>query len=606
MPDSVIAGAMERFKHSQSGSAHIRDAALEDIAFARLGEQWPSEIMQQRRLDGRPCLTVNRQPSFIRQVVNDARQNKPAITVHPVDNGADYDTAQVIGGLVRSIERASNAGVAYDTAVEHAVTGGFGFFRISMDYCHEESFDMEARIERVANQFGVHWDTNSTAFDASDWEYAFVSDLLTDDDFKRKYPKANPISFESGAGDDDAAGWCDGDKVRIAEYWLRVEKKRKIVLLSDGRVIREDQLKAPQEIIPGVMLPAADALAMAGVVPVREREASYFEVKRRVINAVEVLSEEDWPGSMIPICPVWGEEVILHSKRHFRSLIRDAKDPQRMLNFWRSASTELVALAPRAPWVAPVGSIPTDQRQKWETANTRSHAVLEYNAQAGVPQRQPFAGVPAGALQEALSADGDMKAVIGIYDAALGARSNETSGRAILARQRESDVATFHFVDNMARAIEYAGRVLIEIIPSIYSGRQAVQILGEDQAPKIARLTQEVGVPPSPDDPNGRLYNIGVGKYDVTVKVGLSYATQREEARETLMELSRIAPQAALVLGDLILANMDFPQADEAARRVKMLQQLTLQNMMPQQPPGAAPGAPGGAGPALTPAEMAG
>lgn len=605
MADKLIADALDRFKHSCDGSAHVREAALEDIEFARLAIQWPTQIEQQRKQEGRPCLTVNRLPGFIRQVVNDARQNKPSIAVHPVDGGADYDTAQIIGGLVRGIERASNAGVAYDTATEHAVTGGFGFFRIGMDYSHEESFDMEARIERVGNPFSVHWDTNSTAFDASDWEYAFVSDMLTEAEFKKKYPKEKPVSFESGRGD-DVSEWQDGGKVRVAEYWLRVEKKRKIVLLSDGRVIREDQMKAPQEIAPGITLPTSDALAAAGITPVREREASYFEVKRRMISAVDVLSEEDWPGSMIPICPVWGEEVNFRGKRYFRSMVRDARDPQRMFNFWRSASTELVALAPRAPWLVAKGAIPEDQRIKWESANTRSHAFLEYAPSAGPPpQRQAFAGVPAGALQEALNAADDMKAVIGIYDASLGARSNETSGRAILARQRESDVATFHFVDNMARAIQYAGRCLVEIIPSIYSGRQTIQILGEDQADKVVRLTQESGTPPTEEDPNGRLYNIGVGKYDVTVKVGPSYATQREEARETLLELSRIAPQAALVLGDLILQNMDFPQADEAAKRVKMLQQLTLQQMMPPQQPGMAPGGPPPDGAALTPGDMA-
>lgn len=594
MPDKILTEALERFRQSQDGSSYNRAAALDDIEFARLSKQWPDDIKAQRQQEGRPCLTVNRLPSFIRQVVNDARQNKPAIAVHPVDGGADYDTAQVIGGLVRSIERASNAGVAYDTAVEHAVTGGFGFFRITVDYCHAETFDMEARIERVPNPFSVHWDVNSTAFDASDWEYAFVSDMLTEADFKRKFPKAKPVSWESGTGDDSVEEWLDGEKVRVAEYWLRTEKKRKIVLLSDGRVMPAEAMEAPQEIAPGLVVSASDALAMAGLSVAREREASYFEVKRRLMSGAEILEETDWHGSMIPIAPVWGEEVIFRGRRYFRSLVRDAIDPQKMFNFWRTASTELVALAPRAPFLVAEGAIPPGEEQKWRSANSRSHAFLTYRPSAGpMPQRQPFAGVPAGALQEALNASDDMKAVMGIYDASLGARSNETSGRAIMARQRESDNATFHFIDNLSRAIQYAGRCLIEVIPHIYGARQAIQILGNDEAQKVIRLTQEHGVPPSPEDPDGRLYNIGVGKYDVTVKVGPSYATQREEAREALLEMTRMAPQAALVLGDLILKNMDFPQADEAAKRVQMLQQMELQRMMPpQMPPGAPPGAP--------------
>lgn len=579
MADKVITDALERFRDSEAGSSEVRERALEDIEFARLSIQWPDDVRNQRRQEGRPCLTINRLPSFIRQVVNDARQNKPGLTVVPVDNGADFDTAQVIGGLIRSIERGSNAGVAYDTAVDHSVTGGFGFFRIATDYCHAETFDMEARIERVPNPFAVHWDTASTAFDASDWEFAFVSDMLSEREFKQKYPKAKPVSFQSGRGDDSVAEWIDGEKVRIAEYFLRTEKKRKIVQLSDGRVIHADMMDKAQEIAPGLTLKTADALAMMGITVNREREASYYTVKRRVMTGVEILSEDDWPGSMIPICPVWGEEVLYRGRRHFRSLVRDARDPQAMFNFWRSASTELVALAPRAPWLIPAGGIPNNdtEMQKWATANTRSHAYLTYNASAGpAPQRQPFASVPAGALQEALNASDDMKAVMGIYDASLGARSNETSGRAILARQRESDVSTYHFIDNLSRAIQYAGRVLIEIIPSVYSERQAIQILGPDEAPKVVRLMQSQGVPPSPDDPDGKIYDLSAGKYDVVVKVGPSYATQREEARVALMEVMAQVPGAALAVGDLAMSNMDFPQADEAAKRVKLIQAMEL------------------------------
>jgi len=583
MPDRIIKDALERFDHSQSGSSHNREHALEDIRFARLSEQWPAEIVKQRRLEGRPCLTVNRLPSFIRQVVNDARQNKPGLNVVPVDGGADYDTAQIIAGLLRAIERGSNAGVAYDTAIEHAVTAGFGFFRVTTDYCHGETFDQECRIERVPNPLSVHWDTNSTAFDASDWEYAFVSDDLTEAEFKRRYPKAKPVSFEAGHGDDALNDWVGQNKVRVAEYWLRTEKKRKIVLLSDGSVMKLDDLNAlvPVEVMPGAMaeVPARVAMEIAGVSVVREREASYHEVKQRFISGVEVLSEADWGGSMIPICPVWGEEVFFEGRRYFKSLVRDARDPQSMLNFWRSASTELVALAPRAPFLVQEGSIPDGaEGAKWQSANTRSHAYLTYRGPM-MPQRQSFAGVPAGALQEALNAADDMKSVIGIYDASLGARSNETSGRAIMARQRESDVATFHFVDNLSRAIQYMGRCLVEVIPSVYSTRQAIQILGEDEAPKIVQLGQRSGVAPTPEDPDGKLYDMSVGRYDVAVKVGPSYATQREETREVLMELINRQPGAALVLGDLLVKNIDAPGMEEAAKRIQLLQKMELVKM---------------------------
>lgn len=562
MPDEIITDALERFRASESGSSVNREKAVEDIRFARLGVQWDAGMKAQRQQEGRPALTINRLPAFIRQVVNDARQNSPAIQVVPVDSGSDVDTAQVIGGLIRAIERGSNAAVAYDTALEHAVSCGFGFFRICTDYAGPDTFDQVAKIERIANPLSVHWDTNSTEFDASDWEFAFVSDMLLESEFKRAYPKAKPVSWEAGRGD-DYQDWFGEDKVRVAEYWLRTEIKRKLLLLSDGTVVREDQLTGQ----------AKGALMLSGITPVREREAKDWTVTRRVINGGEVLEETDWPGSMIPICPVWGEEVVIDGLRHFRSMVRDATDPQKMFNFWRSASTELVALAPRAPWIVPEGGIPMgEEGEKWRTANTRSHPYLLYRPSAGaMPQRQPFAGVPAGAIQEALNAADDMKAITGIYDASLGARSNETSGRAIMARQREGDTGTFHFLDNLSRAIQYAGRVLVEIIPSLYSARETIRILGDDQKAKVVKLTQEAGGGGPQVPGQERLYNIAVGRYDVSVKTGPSYTTQREATREALIQLAQAAPQAAPILADMAVRLMDFPDADRAARRLQAL-----------------------------------
>jgi hypothetical protein len=581
--EPVIVEALERFKEAEDGTSFNRNAAHEDIRFARLGEQWPDKIKKQREEEGRPALTVNKLPSFIRQVVNDSRQNKPAISVHPVDNGADKDTAEVIGGLIRAIER-NGADVAYDTAIDHAASGGFGFFRIGIDYCHSESFDKQAFIERIANPLMVHWDPSSTAFDASDWNFGFVSDLLTEEEFEAKYPNAEKVSFEGN--DKELVGlWMQEEKIRVAEYWQREEKERTILLLSNGQIVRKDKFKDQIKYL----------LELAGITVVDERQSQYYEVKRRVMSGVEVLKEEDWPGSMIPICPVWGEEVIVDGKRHFRSMIRDARDPQTMFNFWRSASTELVALAPRAPWVGPKGFVPKGQEAKWQSANNRSHAYLEYEATANgaAPRREAFAGVPAGALQEALNASDDIKSIIGIYDASLGARSNETSGRAILARQREADVSNFHFIDNLSRAIQYAGRVLVEIIPSVYSARQTIRILGDDMKEKVIKLAMEGqgSYGSQPQEPGTeRLYDLSIGKYDVTVKTGPSFSTQREETRETLMEIMKQVPGAAPILGDVLMDNMDFPGADTVAKRLKAMlppQILAAENgqpMPPQQP----------------------
>ena len=594
MSRDILREARERLAESEAESAEIRESALYDIRFARLAQQWPDDIAAQRKREGRPCLVVNRLPTFIRQVVNDARQNKPSIQVLAVDGDADYDTAQVIGGLIRAIERQSQATIAYDTAIEHAVTCGMGFFRITSDYAGPDTFDQELQIERIANPLSVYWDTASTAFDASDWDYAFVVSTIAKSAFRARYPKAAAVDFDA---DEMAATSEDSSatRVRVAEYWERVEKRRRIARLTDGRVLTEEELEAPYVLESGEIVPFRNALAAEGVLVNSEREATYYKVIQRILSGADVLEENEWPGSTIPIVPVWGEEVMHGGKRYFRSLVRDAIGPQQMLNFWRSAETELVALAPRAPWLVPLGAIPPHEADKWKTANTRSHAYLEYDPNAGpMPQRIPFAGVPAGALQAAMVAADDIKSVTGIYDASLGARGNETTGRAILARQRQSDQSTFHFLDNLARAIEYAGRCLIEAIPAFYGPRQTIRILGEDEMPRVVRVTQEQGTMPTAANPEGRIYNLSVGKYDVAVRVGPSYATQREQSAQAMMELIRVYPPAAPVLGDLLVKAMDWPGADEAARRIQMLQRMEMQRAGFVPPP--QPGVPAMAG----------
>jgi hypothetical protein len=585
--EPIIREALERFTESQDGTLFSRQAYEDDTRFARLSDQWPEKVRNQRQEEGRPCLVINKLPALIRQVANESRQNKPSIVVRPVDNGADVATAEVINGLIRSIER-NKASLAYDTAIDHALSGGFGFFEIGIEYAHDDTFDMECVIKRIPNALMVHWDPTTTAFDSSDWEFAFVSDLLTKEQFKQRYPKAEEISFEGMAQDDHMSMWSTDDElIRVAAYWLREEETRELILFDgpNGQVsLREDSLPflAKQALqtgginIGGQLKDAQLAQAyiqLSGLTELRRRTVKFHKVTRKIISGVEVLEGDgkdgEWPGSTIPICPVWGEEIILDGKRHFRSMIRDAKDPQAMHNFWRSATTELVALAPRAPFIMEEGSIPKGQEAKWQTANNRSHPFLTYTKGSQIPQRQPFAGVPAGALQEAVSANEDMQAITGIYPSSIGARSNETSGKAILTRERQGDISNFHFIDNLSRAIEGAGRILVEIIPSVYTERETIRILGDDMKEKVVLLGQQAGNQPTQD--GQRLYDLSVGKYDVEVKTGPSYGTQREETRETLIELMRAVPQSASILGDVLIEHMDFQGADKVAKRLQML-----------------------------------
>ena len=546
----ILKDARECFALAHDAESENREWALDDLEFARLGDQWPADVRRQREAEGRPCLTINRIPAFARQIVNDARQNKPAIKVRPADSNADPKTADIYNGLIRNIEQTSNAEVAYDTALESAVYGGFGYFRIKTEYAHDDTFDLDIVIERIANPFTVYGDPQSQACDASDWRFGFVTELVPVKDFKARFGKDVEAVDWSADGDDKGELWREEDSVRVAEYWKREPNKRVIVALSNGQVIDAQQYQANREIW--------DA---SGIVVVGERETMSHKVVHYLLTGSDVLETNAWPGRYIPIVPVYGDEINIEGKRYFKSLVRDMRDPQMMFNFWRTASTELVALAPKAPFIGPRGAFDTDMG-KWQTAHVKSHPFIEYDGPVP-PQRQAFAGVPAGALQEALNASDDMKSVSGIYDASLGARSNETSGRAIMARQREGDVGNFHYIDNLSRGIRYAGRVLLDLIPAVYDKPRMIRVLGEDGTPK----TVQVNAP----DAHGNIYELARGKYDLIVETGPSYTSKRDEAVAMLTEVMRASPAATPLLMDVMARNMDFPEADKIAARFKAM-----------------------------------
>lgn len=565
--DKIIKECKAAYKQADEASADARAQWLDDMRFARLGEQWDKADRDKRKAEGRPCLTINRMPAFIRQVTNDARQNKPSIKCHPLDDEATEETAEILDGLIRGIEYNSNADVAYDTALDHAVTGGFGYWRVSTDYASDDTWNQDILIERIVNPLNVLGDPASTSADSSDWNVAFISEMISADEFESRYPNADKSTFDSKENDEL---WFADDKIRICEYWKREKVEKMLLKLSDGTVIREEVLGTVQELL--------DA---QGITVVDKRPTIGHKVTQYIVNGCEVLETNAWAGKYIPIVPVYGDELNIEGRRYFTSMIHSSIDSQKMFNYWRTASTELVALAPKAPFIGKTGAFDTDG-EKWATANTVSHAYIEYDGDTP-PERQGFTGPPAGAIQEALNAADDMKAIMGLHDASLGARSNETSGVAIRARQMEGDVSTFNFVDNLSRAIRHTGKIIIDLIPAVYSTARIVRVVHEDGASENVPINQPVpaqrpeGPAPKPQEQQEfeagllKVYDVTAGKYDITVTSGPSFTSKRDEAAQQMMEFIRILPQSAPLIGDMLAKNMDWPGADEIADRLKAM-----------------------------------
>lgn len=552
----------------------------DDVRFARLGEQWDEKTLEDRKTAGRPALVINKLPPFIRQVVNDARQNKPQIKVLPQDSDADPETADIYSGLIRNIESASDSDVAYDTALDCAATGGFGFFRLNLAYAHDESWDQDIVFERIANPLMVYGDPDSQAADSSDWNICFVGEMIEKKEYKRRYPDADPVDFE--AWPESAGQWREGEKVLVAEYWTREETRKPIVLLSNGQVVDLEAYETN-----------AEQYQLDGVFPQGEpRDVVCYQVTQHIVSGAAVLATTEWAGRYIPIVPVYGEEVNIDGRRYLRSLIRDAKDAQVLYNVSRSASAEFVSLAPKAPFIVEENSLV--QPEKWDTANQQNWAYLEVKKGSNLPQRQGMPSPATGPLQEALTSSDEMKGIIGIYDAGVGARSNETSGVAIRARVQESDTATFHFVDNLSRAIRHAGRILIDLIPKVYSAGRVIRILGEDGEPTTVMVAEgeEAAAAAQVKDAQGKrieaIYALGVGRYDLTVSVGPGFNTRREEAATQMIEAARAFPGFVEIAGDLLAKNLDWPGADEIADRWKAMMETRQGGQgqaQPQQPP---------------------
>lgn len=568
--DELLAEAKEIFDTDFNYISSEYERAEDDIDFS-LGSQWPETIRAQREKEGRPCLTENRIDVSIIQVVNDIRQTRPAINVSPQDDKADIETARVLKGIIRNIEQQSNANNAYDTAAENAVRGGYGWIRVNTRYSSPDSFDQEICIESIENPFSVLFDSNSRKLDGSDADHAFIFIDMPAKDFKKKYPKASPVNFEDTTA---IKGWATKDTVRIAEYFYKTKTKFTLVRTPFGDMAKED----------------ADKL---GIPYDKQRESERETIKWCKFNGQEILEKTEWPGKYIPIIPVYGKVVWNDGRRKSFSLTYQGRDPQRRYNFHITAETEFTALQPKAPWLAYEDQLTGPQMKMFAESNVKNHAVLFHkstydknNNLLPPPQRQqPPSGSNAMMQQAMVAADG-IKATLGIFDASLGQRGNETSGKAILARQREGDNATFHFVDNLATSIRHVGRIIVDLIPKFYSGQQIARILGEDGTPEMVPLNQPVrkqGKGFVADPMSQYVIAPDAGKYDVSVDIGPSYATKRQEAVESMLEVARSDPRLLEVAGDLLFKSMDWPYAQEIGERIKKLLPPQLSDDNPEQ-----------------------
>lgn len=559
-----------------------RNSELDDLKF-RAGSpdnmwQWPQDVLSTRgsvqgqNINARPCLTINKIPQHVLQVTNEQRQNRPSGKVIPADDKGDVEVAEIFDGIVRHIEYISDADVAYDTACDNQVTYGEGYIRILTEYSAPDSFDQDLKIGRIRNSFSVYMDPMIQDPTGADAEWCFLTQDMTKDEYERLFPGAKSTSTlqDQGVGDESISAWLTEDTIRIAEYFYCEYTAAKLNLYSNGDTAYAGTHRDKM-------------LAMASGEPKQSRDTDRRRVMWCKTNGYEVLEEREWPGKWIPIVRVVGNEFEVEGQIYLSGLVRNAKDAQRLYNYWTSQEAEMLALAPKAPFIGYGGQFEGYETQ-WKTANINNWPYLEVNpdvtdgmgSPVPLPQRAQPPLVQNGLIAAKMGAADDIKGTTGQYDASLGAQGNEKSGKAILARERQGDTGTYHYVDNLARAIRHITRQLVDMIPRIYDTQRIARIVGIDGEVSMVKLNPGQQEPVKKiTDENGavieKIYNPSVGTYDVMVTTGPGYMTKRQEAQEAMGQILQAQPQLWPVIGDLMVKNMDWPGAQEMADRLRKM-----------------------------------
>ena len=617
--DEIINLARTRYVEAIAADKDEREHVDKDTRFAvnHEGCQWPDDVRAAREgsIPPRPCLVNNKIPEKIDQVEGEFRQMEPSVKVRPVDSLADPKIAEIIGGLIRHIHYDSTASDAHNHSHTSVLYGGRGAWRVDVEDDEDDPFIRCIKINRIKDILSVVWDPQAKKKDKSDSRFFFITEQMALDEFKAEYPDIDPSSWP--ADDKSLQSWRTEKTITKCEYWWKEKQDKKFYRIKrpsdqsgqqpETTVDQEDIIKLlpdfdEADIKETLKNKKPDEKIMLGQIAiVDEKTASVPKVKWGIMIYDRFVDgpHDDWPSKYIPIIVESGKEVVIGGQTLTRGMTRFAKGPQEMYNYWSTASTEQVALAPKSPYLATAKMIGPYQAQ-WDTMHSNNYPYLLYDhdpqAPGGRPLRENPPQMSPGYANELNRQEHDIMSAMGIYNASLGDDGQEKSGRAIIARQRQGSIGSYTFTDNYKSSLIYETKILIDLIPFIYDTERVVRIVGEDGTEKAVPINAV---------PNGQamkqageisdelisqreavtqyINDMTVGKYDVIADVGPSYSTQRQEAAAILMDLVKILPpQIAMSIADLLVANIDTKGGNEIVKR--------LRKMIPQEIRGKEPG----------------
>lgn len=571
-------------------------------------EQWPTQAALTRAgtppggapvnataMPARPTLVIDKTGPIITKLTNEFQAAEIGVSL--VQAG-DFQALQPQGentelilreGLIRRIQRTSEAADARLWAYQRAVTCGRGYYGLSTQFVDGKTFDQDVVYRRFKHQGAVGLDPAHEEPDGSDAQWGFVTSVLSWEEYKATYPKrngkANAVCSYSLSDFQRMAelqkDWFlmdDGRPaaVQVVEFFYTEFQSRLLYLLPDGTEVWADE--APE-----------------GVEPVDERQVLDRHVKWCKFDGCDddVLEETDWVTKHIPIIKVLGRELQpFDGETRCEGIVQPLVDVCRANNYAISSLIEKIGTMPTAQLLVAEGQI--EQFESfWNNLNTRVLPYLPYRRyddqgrDLGVPPRVP-ADPSIGALATAIQVLAEnIQDVSSSSDPSLGqADPSVKSGKLALALIEQSRLANNHFIENMRRSMEYDGTQVNAMLYPIYGkpGR-LTRIVTNDKQEQVVQIN---GQPQTPGQPGARsvpAYQLTeTFEADVAIKVGKSFPTLREEQSIRMGELIAQNPEMFFPLfGDLWLESTDWPEHQAMAKRAKAVLAPPIQAMLQGQ-----------------------
>jgi hypothetical protein len=587
-PENFEKEALANWESGVDATKNQAEREKEDLSWQVPENQWDDAARTARGrntvggvgIPARPMLSIPKIKQPMSIVDNQFRSADLDVNIHAISEDADDDTAEVYQDLYRAwITRDSNAKQVRWWAFDRAKQAGRGWYRFNTVYddASPDPFDQKVVLERILYQSAVVMDPSAIKPDYSDANWGFLSAWLPIEVFKRRWPEARVSKNEEAEGIDgmklddlcsSTPNWVkDGDKkaIQVAEYWKKCYLPPEKVVSPDGKT---ERYKEKYVLMWYVLAPGGP-------------------------DGLEVVEEQEWNGDLIPLIPAIGNELQpFDDERRWEGMVRPSRDGQKLYNFTASTAVEKMGTLPKSPWMVDVESI-EGYEDVWAQSNTRILAYQPYRGfkdgrQLEKPYRMDDNGQGLTPIMILLQqADEFIQATTATPDPVLGKRNSKSeSGRAIQALQGQSEASNSSYIQNFADiTMMYEARVGIGMIKRVCDrpGRvvSALNIQGEGRKLILNQdfvmengkprpvTPQAPGMPLQGPTPAVKKYDLSKGYYGVSVTIGKSFNTKREQGVELLNAIMERAPELGIVLAPVMLRFMDGPGMKEAAELAK-------------------------------------